>query len=276
MGADLILLTDCPAKRRLGEGDLLAGNDRLYKLRKQQSQLHAIEALVQRSGKDLATATFTSVLNGPDGPVQREVPLTELRDATAILDELALGCAGCAASGGAGAFGCTSFISYPIPEAAEVWLMRRVQTADTIGGQLLLRAIKDLGYTGAKLKAWRARGLLEAKQPTSAVVKKAFLSSTKVSSDQLLEAIFTLGEPLQPSHCMMLLLFLGALRFDGTAVTSPAQAAALAGLGDGERATRTSLDVGAVSDEPGPAAMQALLRALYLAWTLEDRLWIDA
>jgi hypothetical protein len=31
-----------------------------------------------------------------------------------------------------------------------------------------------------------------------------------------------------------------------------------------------------VSDEPGPAAMQALLRALYLAWTLEDRLWIDA
>jgi hypothetical protein len=43
---------------------------------------------------------------------------------------------------------------------------------------------------------------------------------------------------------MMLLLFLGALRFDGTAVTSPAQAAALAGLGDGERATRTSLDVG--------------------------------
>jgi hypothetical protein len=112
------------------------------------------------------------VLNGPDGPVQREVPLTELRDATAILDELALGCAGCAASGGAGAFACTSFISYPIPEAAEVWLMRRVQTADTIGGQLLLRAIKDLGYTGAKLKAWRARGLLEAQAATSAVVKK--------------------------------------------------------------------------------------------------------
>lgn len=276
MGADLILLTDCPAKRRLGDGDRLEGNDRLYKLRKQQSHLQTIERLVRESGKDLATATYTSVVNGPDGPVQREVALSDLRAAVAVLDELAPACATCPANGPAAAFGCTSFIAYPIPEAAEVWLMRRVQTADTVGGQLLLRAIKDLGFTGAKMKAWRARNLLEAKQPTHAVVKKAFLSSTKVSSDQLLEAILTLGEPLLPSHCMMLLVFVGAIRLDGEVVTTPPQAATLSGLQQAARAARTTLDVGAASDEPGPAAMQALLRALYVAWALDDQLWIDA
>ena len=67
MGADLVLLTDCPVKQALGEGDAIAGADRLYKLRKQREQAKTIAALLARDGKDPATATFKTMVVGPKG-----------------------------------------------------------------------------------------------------------------------------------------------------------------------------------------------------------------
>lgn len=282
MGADLVLLTDCAVKQRLGEGDPIAGSDRLYKLTKQRSHADLVAGMMKRDGKDPMAGTFVQVVNGPDGPVERQVSVKALFEATAILDELAPRCAGCAACVFADRFGCVTFIPYPVAEAGEAWLMKRVQPADTLGGFLLQKAIKDFSYTGAKIAAWRARGLFESKTPTQAVVKKGFLSSTKVSSDQLLEGVLALGEPMQASHGMLVLLFVGALKIDGAVPTrkdDPTPLAALAALGEGtiaQRKARTALDIGPASDDPGPAAMQTLLRAIYQAWLLGDSLWIDA
>lgn len=282
MGADLVLLTDCPVKQRLGEGKSLAGSDRLYKLTKQRSQADTVARMMKADGRDPMTATFQHLVNGPDGPVQREVSVKALFEATAILDELAPHCAACPANHFADRFGCITYVAYPITEAAEVWLTKRVQPADTLGGWLLLKAIKDFSYDGKKMAGWRGRGLLASKAPAQAVVKKGFLSSTKVSSDQLLEAVLTLGEPLQPSHCMLVLLFLGALALDGQVPRDkddPTPLATLAALGKGtmaQRQARTSLDVGPESDDDGVLAMQRLLTALYQAYLLGDSLWVDS
>jgi hypothetical protein len=282
MGADLVLLTDCPVKQQLGEGDAYAGSDRLYKLTKQRGHAELVAEMMKRDGKDPATATFQHVVNGPNGPVQRELSVKALFEATAVLDDLAPHCVDCPANCFAETFGCVSYLQYPVPESAEAWLVKRVQSADTFGGQLLLKAIKDFGYTGQQLASWRERGLLASKAPTYAVVKKGFLSSTKVSADQLLEAVLTVGEPLQPTHCLLFLLFLGALRLDGqvpTAKDDPTPLATLMVLSKGtveQRRARTALDVGPDSDEDGAAAMQRLLRAVYQAWLLDDPLWVDA
>lgn len=281
MGADLVLLTDCPVKQRLGDGDPVVGSDRLYKLTKLRSQADTVARLVAGDGRDPMTATFQQVVTGPDGPVERELSVRALYEQTAILDELAPRCAGCPANHFDDRFGCVSFVAYPIPEAAEAWLARRIQPADSLGGWLLLKAIKDFGYDGRKLAGWRARGMLTGKAPAEAIVKKGFLSSTKVSTDQVLEAILTVGAPLQPSHCMMVLLFVGALRLDGRVPASkddPTPLSTLSDLGKAsrsERAARTALDLGPASDDDGIAAMQRLLTALYQSFLLGDDLWVD-
>ena len=78
-----------------------------------------------------------------------------------------------------------------------------------------------------------------------------------------------------------MLLFVAALRLDGTVPADrddPAGLAALFTLGQGtadQRWARTSLDVGPDSDDAGVAARQTLPRALYHAWLLQVPLFID-
>lgn len=282
MGADLVLLTDCPVKQALGEGDAIAGADRLYNLCKQRRQAEAIAAMATRDGRNAATATFRSVVIGPRGPVERNVSVQAVREATAVLDTLSPHCAGCPANCVDTTFGCVGVMTYPISASAEAWLMRRVQPASSLGGSWLLKAIADFNYDGETIRAWRERGMFERRAPAVAVLKKKLFSVVTVSADQLFEAILTLEEPLAPSHCMMLLLFLGALHLDGEPPGDASDAdwlravMALSEQSHNERLRRTSLVLGDASDDPGVQSMQMLLKLLYHAWLTGDPLFIDA
>jgi hypothetical protein len=138
-----------------------------------------------------------------------------------------------------------------------------------------LSGIRDFGLDGQPLVEFRARGLFEASQPA----RRTFRTPdgvVQVTSDQLLQAIFCVGEPLDPGHVFGVLLWFGAVNVDG----GPPDAETLRTLLDAEpgddRLALAGFHVGPPSDDPGILAFQRLLYTLYRAWAIDCQVWVDA
>ena len=105
------------------------------------------------------------------------------------------------------------------------------------------------------------------------MVEGRWLSKTKVTSDQILQGMIAVEEPLDPGHCMGVLLWLGCLRFDGRGLGDAADAPLvqeISRLGTPEsRRSRTSIDVTPAPQDRSTASLQDLLHAFYLAWVLD-------
>jgi hypothetical protein len=206
-----------------------------------------------------------------------------LLDEGARLDGLAAHCRDCPANLFDEAFGCWGYVSYPITQTGEAWMMARVPAATTLAGSLLLKAIRDFGYDGAKFAKYRAQNLCELKHPIVKVVKKGTLFDTKLSSDQIFDTIFTAGNTLDPSHCVMVLFWLGALEVDGMVPSDASDADDVAKMvrllrasTPDERSAVCTLNCGEQSTDPGIHAMQKLLAALHRTWVLDVPLLIDS
>jgi hypothetical protein len=279
MGADLVISLECPAKARLGAGP--NGTTELVRLKKLKSQSEALLAMVHESGgdRDPKSIVVNSVLQRPGATKQTETSLQDLLDEGAQLDALASHCVGCKANLFDNAFGCWGYVKYPITESGEAWIMARVQPAATLGGTLLLKAIDDFGYDGSKFAKYREQDLCELEEPVVKVVRKGLLFNTKVNANQIFDTIFTRSEALNPTHCMMILLWLGALEVDGKVSLDASGAIALKRLlGSStpeEREATGKLQLGDKSTDPGIAAMQTLLEALHRAWVLDVALLVD-
>ena len=61
----------------------------------------------------------------------------------------------------------------------------------------------------------------EAPTAPEKVVEKKLFRSTKVSSNQILQAIFSVGDLLDPAHCFLVLIWLGAIKMDGLRRAAP-------------------------------------------------------
>lgn len=208
---------------------------------------------------------------GPGGDAEaREVTWTELAAAAAPLASQEEHCRACPANFLGHAYGCYGATNYPVPRVAEEWLMSRLQLADQVGGFLCLRMIADFGYDGAPIQNMRRAGLFEASAPVSKILQKGFLSKKSVDSNQVLQAILAISEPLDPSHVMGVLVWIGGIALDGAVPTSMGDAPSLQALsqldGFAERSARTRLELGPPSDDPGIAGMQRLLAGLYAAF----------
>jgi hypothetical protein len=118
-------------------------------------------------------------------------------------------CASCPARALPMPFGCVAAINYPFTAANEEWLFGRLPSDDeTTAGGLLLSALEDYGWTGARVDALRARGMFERTAPL-----RRRVGDEVVTSSQLLEMCFFVGD-LKPVHATLVALFLGAAPHD--------------------------------------------------------------
>ncbi len=210
MGIDYVLHRDCGAKQRLGV-------ERLVELCKSRSRADAVLAMVRRGGdpRPPSEIALTIAVETPEGTTDRQVTIQTLYDESVPLDAERAGCATCPADRGAGGFGCYRSIPYPIPDAAEAWLMARLpRTIETTAGQLLTRALDDFGWDGAQAAALRAEDdtFFESRVPYGVRWGDGD-DAREVSSDQLVHLLFHVGH-LEPTHSMMAALFLGVLDHD--------------------------------------------------------------
>jgi len=138
---------------------------------KARNRARTISAMVHREGKNPVTATVRVVVLGPDGPEERDVTVASMMADAAPLESLGRDCAGCDACVFQATFGCFGYVNYPLTASLERWVVDRIQAADTLGGDLLLRAIRDFGYDGRAMADWRRRPeLCESSNPLEAVV----------------------------------------------------------------------------------------------------------
>ena len=278
MAVDWILNLPCQPKEALGNGDLLVGTDTLLACLKAGNRAAAVADMARQNGDSPEGTSIVVRVARADGEVEdQEVCYDDLVAQNRQLDPLAPACEGCPGNVLGRPFGCIGVVNYPIPATVEQWLVDRLQPSTVVGGKLFLAAIRDFGYTGQPIQQFREGGLFELARPIKKKLKGGLFSSESVTTDQLFQALFCIGEPLDPGHCLGVLFWLGCLRLDGAVVESLEQAAAVSRLGGvAERQQRTALVTGGDPAADGVSSFELLLQALYRSWVLNVPLWVSA
>ncbi len=227
MGIDFVLDHSCTPKRELGA-------ENLVELCKAKSRAEAVLAMVRDQGDQRAPEAIEIevMLQTPDGVEEQTVTVQELIERAAPLERLRSHCAGCPVNGDSPGYGCYRSIAYPIPEAAETWLLGLLpDDLDTTAGKLLVRAIEDFDWDGHHAAEMRAHGdtFFECREAL-AVRWGEGEDEVQIDSDQLFHMLFHVG-PVGSTHAFMVCLFFGIVPhdLDLDALTEPgARAAALA------------------------------------------------
>ena len=281
MAVDYIVNLACEPKRTAGDGDIFDGAARLLDMMKAMTRAEVMTERARQAGHDPATFTFSIIVRTATGQEQREVSLADLWAEAAPLAGYGAYCTGCPANFRGNAIaGCIGALNYPIPLAAEEWLVAQIQPVGTIGGNFLVKAIKDFSYDGAPTAQMRTRrDLYEAPTAPEKMVEKKLFRSTKVSSNQILQAIFSVGNSLDPAHCFLVLIWLGAIKMDGRVPGGTDELPRfqeMIGLAPDQRLARTSLAFGPGRHPPEAARFVGLFDAMYRAWLLDVPLLISA
>jgi hypothetical protein len=211
MAIDYVLAAGCQPQETLGV-------ERLVELSRMRQMARSILAMNQSEGDtrppDQIQVQFSLRRLGEDAN-ERGTTVADLLAETAPLDDVAPHCATCPA-GMPYAVACHQRIRYPIPEHVEQWLVGRLPaTLGCTAGTLLVRALREFGWDGEPVERMRAAGdtFFESRAPYGARWEAPDGDTIEVSTDTLFQMMFHVG-PLQPTHAMMLSLFLGVLPHD--------------------------------------------------------------
>ena len=277
MAIDYSIVFECEPKRHFGQGDCARGTLAILEALKSRNRAAALRQMIEKSGKDPATAVVRLQVHDQDGnPIEKETTLADLEAHGRMLIHKGMLCTGCPANFLGQPYGCFGAVNYPIPENGETWLLSRLQPFGTVGAQMCLDYIKEFKITGESVLKLRRSGFFEAKSTPTLVVKKSLFSRISVTSDQLLQTILHVGNPLVPGHCFGLLLWLGAIRVDDKIPTELNDQVGLFALGTPQaKQQHTQLEIGDQSGEAGVIAFQTLVTAFYLCWLLDVPLWIS-
>jgi hypothetical protein len=264
MGVDYVIDLPCAPKAALG------GAQQLVALVKQRGQAESLLQLARTQGDTRAPdeITFQSAVMRPTGVEEREVSLQTLFDASAPLAAHERACQGCPANCADRAFGCYGYIAYPVPAAAEKWLLGRLpRSLSCTAGHMLVKALGDFGWNGEHVAQMRAQGgtFFEARERIVATWGEG-RKVLALDSDTLLEMVLFVGH-VQPSHALMLSLFLGLLPHD-LEVSELQQI-----LQDPER-MKEAVEL-PVHEDAAIAPLCAFLKALATAAWLDKNLLID-
>jgi hypothetical protein len=207
MGIEYIVDLGCPPKDALSV-------ERIVALIKGQNQASAIIQMARNAGdkRPPEQLSFTRRVMRPEGPVEEKISVGALLDQAQQLQPHVRHCEGCNANLLGRAFGCYGSVSYPISTRAEEWLMSLLPD-DLKGpaGHLLRSSVTDLKYNGGMFLTMRTQEVFfESRTP---IKRKwgSWLSGWTLTSDQLLQMLFGLGN-LQPSHCKMMSIILGLIQ----------------------------------------------------------------
>jgi hypothetical protein len=216
VGIDYVVDLDCPPKKALSV-------ERIVALLKGQHQAAAIIEMARRSSdqRPPEQLSFTRMVMRPEGPAEEKINVGTLLNQARGLHPHAHHCQGCRANLLARPFGCYGSVSYPISVHSEEWLMSLLpKDLNSPAGHLLRSAVTDLKYTGGMFLTMRPQEMFfESRTP---IKRKwgSWFSGWTLTSDQLLQILFGLGN-LQPSHCKMMSIILGLIQTDETSQPLP-------------------------------------------------------
>lgn len=239
---------------------------------KGRERAEAIIALFRESGDDRPPSEmgFEFTRSTPDGEDERRVMHVQtLLDAAEELKPLENHCQGCPANRTGEPYGCIGFIQYPITRAGEKWLIDRLPTPDDPLIWLLLKqGIKEFSYDGSSIKPLRGDAGNYFEDPFALVRK---LGEFEIDANQVLEMMFSVGH-ISPNHAALLLLFFHAIdrNLEADEIMSIAPAAA-----DVRQQHPFKLEYDD-EDKPRINELKAFFQALYVAWTINARLLVDA
>jgi len=268
LAIDYMIEFDCPPKRELSAAGIL---ERLKERQRAREIIDWFRDAGDERPPEQMGFEFSQSTPSDSGDKQLIV-VQDLLDHAAVLDDQANHCQGCPANRAGQAYGCTGFIQYPITALAETWLLDRLPVPEEPLVWLLLRqGIQKFGYDGASVKSLRAA----ADGPTYFELPNApqrRLGELRVSSDQLLEMIFGVGERIIPNHAGILLLFVRAVERD-------LEAEAIQDISSSEPVKRERYDFEMsqpAESDPCIREFVAFFHALYTAWKLNAPLFVDA
>ena len=262
MGIDYVLDLPCTPKQQLGV-------DGLVELVKAKTRAEAVLEMVRAEGDPRTPdqIQFEVVLQTPDGTRSETVSIQALLDQAAPLEPLRGHCAGCPANGDSPGFGCYRSIPYPIPAAAEAWLLALLP-ADlaSTAGQLLVRAVDDFDWDGEHAADMREEDdtFFESREPLGASWGDGD-GRVEIDSNQVFHMLFHVGH-LGSTHAFMACLFFGVVPHDLD----------VSALGD-PAARAQALQTAAVPEPPDEACepIAAFLHALATAARLDIDVLID-
>jgi hypothetical protein len=235
------------------------------------SRAEAIIATYRQAGDDRPPAEMEFEFSRRSGDGQELTMVVNVRhllDEGSDLEPLEHHCLHCPANRSGKPFGCMSYIQYPVSTAGETWLLNQLPGSESPLVYLLLqKGIMDFQYDGKSVESLRDGGIyFESPAPPA-----RHLGDFLVNANQVYEMVFTVGNII-PNHGAMLLLFFHAIRRDLQAdeivALSPAPPEVL-------RRHRFIIDI-KPNDEITTREFKEFLHALYIAWTLDVRLLVDA
>ena len=216
VGIDYVVNLNCAPKQALT-------TEKIIGLVKARSQVETVIELKRRDGdkRPIEELTFTRIVMRPEGPTEQELSVGTLLKQTEELEVHAHHCEGCQANLFQQPYGCYGSIAYPIHAEAEKWLMSLLpKDLKSAAGHMLRSAVTDFGYTGGMFLNMRPQGMFFDSPKPAKRKWGSFLSSWTLTSDQLLEMLFGLGN-LQPAHCQMMCLILGMIQTEDDAEPLP-------------------------------------------------------
>ena len=217
-----------------------------------QNQASVIIEMARRDGdkRPPEEITFTRMVMRPEGAQEQEVSVGALLEQVAELGPQAPHCKGCKANRLDKPFGCYGSVPYPIPVAAEEWLMSLLpKDLKSPAGYILQSAVKDFGYDGGMFLNMRPQDMFfESRTP---VKRKwgSWFSGWSLTSDQLLQMLFGLAN-LQSGHCQMMCMILGMIETEdeGNPLPPPPEEAKPLAQAINAVALATELEVGLLID----------------------------
>lgn len=263
MAIDYIIDYDCLPKQTLGTNGIL---ERI----KGRERAETIIQLYREHGDDRPPSEmgFELSKNTPDGQSEPIIVVVQdLLDAAQALKPLESACIGCPANRSGEPFGCMGFVHYPLSGRGETWLLNRLPSpAEPLVWLLLKQGVENFLYDGRSAKQWRENTDAYFEDKIAAVRP---LGEFQLTADQVFEMIFAVGD-IGPNHGGILLLFFGAIPRD-------IEANDIMRIGrDGPSGRYPFLLSNDPDDDATISQLKALLHALYVAWTLNVRLLVDA
>lgn len=210
MAIDYVLAMGCQPQKLLGVERLVELNR--TRILARSALAHMAEDGVEKPPSEIHIQMTTQRAGASTGG---GVTLQDLLDQAKPLDQVTPHCGTCPADFKR-ELACHRRIRYPIPEHVEQWLMARLpRHLACTAGALLVRGLGEFGWDGTPVAKLRAAGDTYFESRVAHGVRwESDDGNIELSSDTVLQMMFFVGRTLQPTHSLMLSLFLGVIPHD--------------------------------------------------------------
>lgn len=265
MAIDYVIDYDCIPKQTFG-------TDELKERMKGRERANIMIQLYRENGDERPASEigFEFTRQSPQG--EEETRLVIVQDLIDAYDEIAKvshHCRHCPANRLGTAFGCMSFVQYPISGKAEAWLLDQLPSInEPLIWLLLKQGIENLNYDGKAIAILRQTNDNYFEDKLAA---QRFLGEFMLGANQVFEMIFAVGDII-PNHGAVLLLFYNAI--ERSELEAP-EIMTLAPANEGKILKYPFLHQVMPHDDKTIAEFKEFFHALYIAWALNVKLLIE-